>query len=205
MDKELIDEINLEMQLLIKSGFYNKEEILEIIEDEFFEENISIDELSSMLSENYKCIDDLTDADCVDFNKLENAFTQLTGLNDIISIHNAGYDIEEGIQDAFELFIHLNNNKENPKGFCLYSFENIEEAIENNYLSIAFGDFELDEKKALNIGKIVKNALQDNGFTVEWNNTLENPIEIKPFYWNKCFNDKEFSMEGALDLYLEFH
>ena len=35
MDKELVDEINYEIQLLIKSGFYGDDEILEIIADEF--------------------------------------------------------------------------------------------------------------------------------------------------------------------------
>ena len=33
MNQELIDEINYEIQLLIKSGFYSDDEILEIIND----------------------------------------------------------------------------------------------------------------------------------------------------------------------------
>ena len=33
MNQELIDEINYEIQLLIKSGFYSDDEILEIIDD----------------------------------------------------------------------------------------------------------------------------------------------------------------------------
>ena len=46
MDKELIDEINYEIQLLIKIGFYSDDEILEIIDDEFIEEDISKDILA---------------------------------------------------------------------------------------------------------------------------------------------------------------
>jgi hypothetical protein len=49
MDKELIDEINYEIQLLIKIGFYSDDEILEIIGDEFIEEDISDDLISKLL------------------------------------------------------------------------------------------------------------------------------------------------------------
>ena len=51
MDKELTDEINYEIQLLIKIGFYSDDEILEIIDDEFIEEDISQDLISNLLLE----------------------------------------------------------------------------------------------------------------------------------------------------------
>ena len=50
------------------------------------------------------------------FEVLENAFIKLAGKN-IIAIENCGYDIEEGVTDAFELFVHLKNNKYDPVGF----------------------------------------------------------------------------------------
>ena len=51
MDKELIDEINYEIQLLIKIGFYSDDEILEIIDDEFIEEDISKDLISNTIKQ----------------------------------------------------------------------------------------------------------------------------------------------------------
>ena len=105
MDKELREEINYEIQLLIKIGFYSDDEILEIIDDEFIEEDISKDLISSLLLENKENLDELK-GDSDDFIRLSKAFDDLTKEN-IISIHNAGYDIEEGIQDSFELFTHL--------------------------------------------------------------------------------------------------
>lgn len=158
MDNYLIEEINYEIQLLIKSGFYNKDEILELIEDEFFEENISLENIEDLVSKNYDDLD-IPNQDSIDFTKLENVFNQLTGLNEIIAIHNAGYDLEESVQDAFELFVHMRNNNYSPKGFCFYSFEDIEIAIEEETLSLVFGDFESDEKKALKIGKTIVEAL----------------------------------------------
>ena len=35
MDEELIEELDYEIDLLIKSGFFSEDEIFEIIEDEF--------------------------------------------------------------------------------------------------------------------------------------------------------------------------
>lgn len=203
MDKEIIDEINYEIQILLKSGFYDKEEILEIIEDEFFEEDISLDEISNLVNLNYDSLD--LKQNSVDFIKLKDVFNQLSGLNDIIAIHNAGYDIEEGVQDAFELFVHLRNNNFEPKGFCFYSLEDIEIAIEESNLSIAFGDFENSEDLALSIGEIVEEALKSNGFDINWDNSIDNPIVINNFNWAKVYDNEEYSMDGALKTYLEFH
>ena len=203
MNRELMDEINYEIQLLIKSGFYSDDEILEIIDDEFIEENISEDILSKLFLENKENIG-VIDVDSEDFINLKNAFLDLTKEN-IISIHNAGYDIEEGIQDSFELFVHLRNNKYSPIGFCFYSFEDIEEAIEENNLSIAFGDFEYDEEKGLEIAKTVVNVLKSYGFKINWNESVDERIEIKGFNWKKHFDGKDYSMDGALEDFIELN
>ncbi len=203
MNQELMDEVNYEIQLLIKSGFYSDDEILEIIDDEFIEENISKDILSKLFFENKENIGAI-DVDSEDFINLKNAFLDLTKEN-IISIHNAGYDIEEGIQDSFELFVHLRNNKYSPIGFCFYSFEDIEEAIEENNLSIAFGDFEYDEEKGLEIAKTVVNVLKSYGFEINWNESVDERIEIKGFNWKKHFDGKDYSMDGALEDFIELN
>ena len=203
MNQELIDEINYEIQLLIKSGFYSDDEILEIIDDEFIEENISKDLISELLLENKDNIGEIND-DSDDFTSLKNAFLDLTKEN-IISIHNAGYDIEEGIQDSFELFTHLRNNKFSPIGFCFYSFEDIENVIEENNLFIAFGDFEYDENKGLDVAKEIVTVLESYDFEIEWNESVEERIEIKNFIWKKHFDGKEYSMDGALEDFIELN
>ena len=203
MNQELIDEINYEIQLLIKSGFYADDEILEIIDDEFIEENISEDLFLKLFLENKEKIGEIEE-DSEDFINLKNAFNDLTNEN-IISIHNAGYDIEEGVQDSFELFTHLRNNKYDPVGFCFYTFEDIENVIEDNALSIAFGDFEYDEEKGLEIAEKIVNILKSYGFDINWNESVEEIIEIKNFNWKKHFDGKEYSMDGALEGFIELN
>ena len=203
MDKELIDEINYEIQLLIKIGFYSDDEILEIIDDEFIEEDISKDLISNLLLENKENLGELKE-DSDDFIKLSKAFDDLTKEN-IISIHNAGYDIEEGIQDSFELFTHLKNNKYEPIGFCFYTFEDIENAIEENALNIAFGDFEYDEKKGLEIAKKIVKTLKEYGFEINWGESVDEIIEIENFDWKKQYDGKEYSMDGALEDFIRLN
>ena len=203
MDKELMDEINYEIQILIKIGFYSDDEILEIIDDEFIEEDISKDLISSLLLENKENLDELK-GDSDDFIRLSKAFDDLTKEN-IISIHNAGYDIEEGIQDSFELFTHLKNNKYEPIGFCFYTFEDIENAIEENSLNIAFGDFEYDEEKGLEIAKMIVKTLKDYDFEINWGESVDEIIEIGNFNWKKQFDGKEYSMDGALEDFIRLN
>lgn len=203
MDKELIDEINYEIQVLIKIGFYSDDEILEIIDDEFIEEDISKDLISNLLLENKENLEELKE-DSDDFIKLSKAFDDLTK-EKIISIHNAGYDIEEGIQDSFELFTHLKNNKYEPIGFCFYTFEDIENAIEENALNIAFGDFEYDEKKGLKIAKKIVKVLKDYGFEINWGESVDEIIEIENFNWKKKYDGKDYSMDGALEDFIRLN
>ena len=191
MDQDLVDEIDFMIDLLTKSGFFSVEEIIEILEDQFIEEEIDFSEFDISLN----------DASNDNFARLENAFSELAG-EDIVAVHNCGYDIEEGVNDAFELQVHLLNNKFTAEGFCFYTFEDVEDAIFDGNLKITFGDFENNEDKALEIGKTVSAYLKNHDFTINWDETVNNQIEISPFVWDKSYSDeKEYEIEGAYDAY----
>lgn len=193
MDQDLVEEIDYLIDMLTKSGFFGVDEIIEILEDQFIEEEIDFSNFNISLN-NFSSIN---------FNKLENAFNGLAK-RDIVAIHNCGYDIEEGVADAFELNVHLLNNKFKADGFCFYTFEDVEEAIEDEKLKITFGDFENSETKALEIGKTVVDALKSEGFSIVWDETVNCQIELNPFKWDKSFDeDKEYEIEGAYDIFIK--
>ena len=193
MNQDLVDEFEYMKDLLAKSGFFDSEEILEILEDEFMDEDIDFSQCSISLNEFSN----------ENFLKLENAFAQLAN-ESIVAIHNCGYDMSEGVNDAFELYVHLHNNKFSAEGFCFYTFEDIEEAIYEGKLKITFGDFENNEEKALEIGKLVFKYLEEENFTINWDETINNQIEINPFEWDKSYNpEKEYEMEGAYDVFIK--
>ena len=193
MDQDLVEEIEYLMDLLTKSGFFSADEIIEILEDQFIEEEIDFSGYEITLN----------DYSAENFSRLENAFNRLAD-EKIVAIHNCGYDIEEGVADAFELFVHLNNNKFKAEGFCFYTFEDIEDAILDDKLKITFGDFENDEEKALEIGKAVAGCLKEEGFSINWDETINNQIEIDPFKWDKSYNDdEEYEIEGAYEVFVK--
>ncbi len=192
MNQDLVDEIEYLIELLTKSGFFDVDEIEEILEDQFIEEDIDFSKFNISLN-------NFTNSN---FNKLEEAFKTLA-IKNIVAIHNCGYDLEEGVGDAFELNVHLINNKFHPVGFCFYSFEDIEEAIEEEKLMITFGDFENNENKALEIGELVADTLKSAGFSIIWDGTVNNQIEINPFKWDKSFDDgKQYEIEGAYEIFV---
>lgn len=191
MESDLVEEIEFMIDLLAKSGFFSKDEILEILEDQFIEEDMDFSQFT--ISPN--------DFDNTNFSKLENVFNILIG-KDIVAIHNCGYDIGEGVEDAFELNAHLRYNKAEPVGFCFYTFEDIEDAIFENNLKITFGDFEKNEKRALEIGKTVYECLNEY-FEVKWDETVDSQIEINPFLWDKSYDsEKEYEVEGAFESFI---
>ena len=204
MDKELIQEINYEISILIDSGFYCNEEILEIIEEQFIDEDIPLDVLDNIILNKYN--ENISKQknweEKTDFDRIRECFNQINKEN-IIAIHNAGYTIDEGVHDAFEVFHHLKTKNRSPDGFCFYNFQDIEVAINYNLLNIAFGDFTDNEEKSLDIGKKIANIFKVNGFSVKWNENINTRIEINPFKWEKSFDNQEYEMEGAFNSYLK--
>lgn len=192
MDQDLVDEIDYMINSLAKSGFFSSDEIIEILEDQFIEEEIDFASFE-IPSNNF---------DNKNFSKLEESFKNLAAKN-IVCVHNCGYDIEEGVSDVFELYVHLTNNKFKAEGFCFYTFDDVEEAIYENKLKITFGDFENSESKALEIGRTVFDELNQE-FNINWNETVNEQIEINPFVWDKSFRDDiDYEMEGAYELFTE--
>ncbi|RBQ24314.1 hypothetical protein ALNOE001_02250 [Candidatus Methanobinarius endosymbioticus] len=204
MNKELIEYISIEVSILINSGFYNKDEILEIIEEQFIDEDISLNEIKTIIFDKYnkKIEAEANWEEKTDFDKLKNCFNHLNNKS-ILMIHNAGYSVDEGVHDSFEVFHHLQIKNIVPEGFCFYHFQDIEYALESNILSLAFEDFQNNKEKSLKIGKLIVKTLYNNDFIVKWNEDINSPIKINPFHWKKRLDDDEYEMEGAYNSFLD--
>lgn len=191
MNEDLVDEIEYLKDLLAKSGFFSQNEMLEILEDQFIDEDVDFS----------KFVITLNDSENENFSRLDEAFKNLARKS-IIGVHNCGYDFEEGVEDILELYIHLSNNNYPVEGFCFYTFEDVEEAIHDNVLRITYGDFDGDKIKALNIGKEICGSLEDAGFDVEWGESVRFPIEIVNFQWDKRYDEnRDFELEGAYEYF----
>ncbi|WP_461461696.1 DUF6891 domain-containing protein [Methanobrevibacter sp.] len=200
MVEELLDEIKEEIVFFSKCGFYDKDEILETIEDEFIDFDLDLDLISDYLDTSFNKHQQYTNSE--DFNNLKLAFDDLNKTG-IISIHNNAYDIQEGVNDAFEVYTHLLNNNYSPIGFCFYTLSDLEELFENKKLSLYYGSFDLeDELKQRQIEDLIENTFKKYGFDIE---KSDEQFIIYNFNWLKVYDNKEYSMEGAYEDFIKFN
>lgn len=172
---------------LKKSGFYSDddiwEEAVEFAQDNY-EESISKEWVLNKIKELEKEIDKNTTQE--NFKRLDIVFYHLR-MQNIIALHNAGYTISDGFDDANEIASDLKNTGLTPIGCCFYHGQDLERII--NYkdkLLLAFGNY-TDEISAVEIGEMIVRELEKENFEVEWDHTEDRRIAILNITWDKIY------------------
>ena len=96
MSDDLVDEIEYMIDLLTKSGFFSADEILEILEDQFIDEEIDFSKFNISLN----------DFSNENFIKLENAFNE-DGLDIFVAIEAGNIEEHDSVQkfrDTYYIF-----------------------------------------------------------------------------------------------------
>ncbi len=162
---DIIEQLNIS----IKSGFYDKEEIFRNIEDYLYEIPFDQDwtrkQIDSAYADRLKV--QATWSAVTDFDKLVQAFDILNS-SGIIALHNAGMTKQDGEGDSEEIHVDLLKKGIKTKGFCYYHWQDVERVVDDNHLYIGFGDFNNSDKDALEIGKQVATTLESKGFKLNW-------------------------------------
>lgn len=181
----------------IKSGFESLEDIidgaLEAVAEEGWQREISEEWIRETLTREYQ--KNLSESRSwtkdTDTSKLRKVFDLLCKQN-ILAVHSIGYDTSEAIYDIQELWNDLEDDGIHPIGYCYYHGQDLERVIETGELIISFsGIKEKNEKEAIGIGNKVASALQDAGFTIEWNNSASDRIKVVDFKWQNVFISEE--------------
>lgn len=195
--KDIIEQIRVS----IKSGFYDKEEIITNIEDYLYEIPFDQDWTKHQIDKAYaeRLKEQSIWSAVTDFDKLVQAFDRLNS-SEIIALHNAGITKQDGEGDSKEIHEDLLKKGINTKGFCYYHWQDIERVIDDGYLYIGFGDFNNDDKEALEIGKQVASTLESEGFKLNWDKTVATRIEITNIKWQKRFGNDNCSYDRTKKL-----
>lgn len=170
-----------------------KENIIEEIEDNEFEDEISEEWAFEKIDEEYqKLLEESKNWKTpTDTEKLINAFDELCDQN-IIALHNAGYTTSDGEDEVIEVERELRENDVVSDGYCFYHEQDLARAIviENPGLYIAFQKVDnSDEATTIAVGKKVAEVLRNNGFQVNWDESARTKIEIPGFRWQKIFDE----------------
>ncbi|MCD8445501.1 DUF6891 domain-containing protein [Tenacibaculum finnmarkense] len=171
-----------------------KENIIEEIEDNKFEKEISEKWVFETIEkEHQKLISESRNWKTpTDTEKLIEAFDELCK-NNIIALHNAGYETSDGEYEVVQVENKLNQNQTASDGYCFYHEQDLSRAIslENPCLYLAFQKVEnSDDGIALAVGRKIVTILLSKGFEIEWNEDVSRKILIKNFQWQYLFEYK---------------
>jgi hypothetical protein len=194
---DIIEQLNIS----IKSGFYDKEEIFTNIEDYLYEIPFDQEWTKKQIDSAYavRLREQTSWATVTDFDKLVQAFDKLNS-SGIIALHKAGMTKQDGEGDSQEIHEELLKKGIKTSGFCYYHWQDVERVVDDSHLFIGFGDFNKNDKDALEIGKKVAATLESKGFKLNWDKTVETRIEITNINWQKRFGNENCSNENAIKL-----
>lgn len=194
-------EISDEIKAFIKSGFFDKEETFENIQDMFYNETLDEVWIKEEIEKQYeqRLVEQNTWEKETDFERLAQVFDKLNS-SGIIALHNAGYTRQDGEGDTEEMHEELEAKGIKTRGYCFYHTQDMDRAIEGDNLLLAFGDFDNDDKLGTGIGKEIVAALHEEGFKTDWSGSVETRIEVVGIKWQKRFGNENCSKERAVRL-----
>jgi hypothetical protein len=165
------------------SGFYSPDEVDTMIDD-ILEDDADEAMLRAAVAPDFdrKAVAEASWPDTTDCDRLDQAFDELNSCG-VIALHNAGYTMSDGIGDVSEV-LH-ERGREGIKGYCFYHGQDVEGAVRGGGLMLAFGNLDDDKPKKTEIGRLVKEVLQDHGLAVEWNGDPETRLNMPGLDWKR--------------------
>lgn len=169
------------IEVKVWSGFYSPDDVLSEID---YMTEVDKELLKAVARSEFakKANAEASWTEQTDCDRLDEAF-QILNSNGIIALQNAGYTMSDGLSDVS--MVECDRGRENVKGYCFYHSQNLEKAILGKGLSLAFGDLDGNEIKTVEIGNIIKQTLEEKGFTVKWNGDPQVKLNIPNFDWKR--------------------
>ncbi|SHM28877.1 DUF6891 domain-containing protein [Flavobacterium chilense] len=198
----------------VRMGFLSldeiKENILEEIEDNEFEDEISEQWANDLIDNEYQKV--LTESEKwskpTDTDRLITAFDELCKEN-IIALHNAGYTTSDGEYEVVQVEQELNDRRKASTGYCFYHEQDLSRAVitEDPSLYIAFQKINNSNVDVtIAVGKKVAEILKKNGFEVKWNEQATTKILIPDFKWQLLYDESNrdlLNYENVVELMTE--
>jgi hypothetical protein len=171
----------------VRSGEYDREEVAILI-DEQLGQGDALDEdwLDKEIRREFaaKRKAEKTWSKVTDCDRLDRAFDALEQQG-IIALHMAGYTQSEGLYEVEEEYREAGGKKSNYAGHCFYTDQDLEGALDGGGLHIGFGHLSGDDAKAVEVGQLVRVALEREGLKVEWDGTIGRRLYLTRFRWRR--------------------
>lgn len=199
-EEGLTEDLQEALNFLVNSGYYDEEAIAEYSQEaisEIFDDyklpEPSVAEIAKIIV-NAQGVNSGSDF----YTRIRKVFDQLNQ-EGIIAIDYAGFDISEGHDEVGIVFNFMKENNLPRVGYCFFHQQDIERCMGKKAgLFLAFHSMSGDDKKAVEVGQRIVTLLKQENFTVNWDGSFEQRIEIKDFLWDKAFDGKPSGTERAL-------
>jgi hypothetical protein len=204
MTEAIKQEVLEELQLEIKAGFKNEQQLFYSIRDMFYQE-VDFDEewLRQVIFTKYQQhqVESTGWKHPTDFERLAATFDELIK-EKIVCLHEAGYTKSDGEGDCMETIERLANLGIKAIGFCYYHSQDLARAVDPDIrnLYLGFDSPTQDDDQALSVANLIVDKLKKNGFEVSWPGIVDQRIEIKNIDWKKVPDDQDWDAERVIKI-----
>src|SRR5262245_25564551 len=172
----------------IWSGYYDQDEVFDIVYDEVYDADGDDEEwLRQAIDQEFRRKREaergwpaVTDCD-----RLDRVFESLRGQG-ILTRHRCGLTIQDGLEVIDQLYNEAGGERSGLIGYCFYHLQDMEAAMwADTGLWLAFGSFPPSHERAAQVGQLIRKEFERAGFTVEWDGTAESRMLLKGFRWQR--------------------
>lgn len=181
-DDDAVEDIDLFLKNMVKSGFFSVEDMavgLKNFVDCNYEEHLSkikpknTQTLLSLYTEAYA-----SKKDPVNFRKFDSVFEALKK-GGLVTLHAMGNIDDEGLEECKDEAMRRLKAKEKVTGYCYYTLQSLFNMFEydSGQLLLSYGSFD-DTSTVDDIGNLICKKFEEAGFEVVWNNDIKTKIGI---------------------------
>ena len=186
-DRITREDIQSWVQSFVWCGEYDEEEVGLLIEDQLGPDD-ELDEewlrtvIQSEVAAKQKAEE--TWPEVTDFDRLDRAFTALKAKG-IIALHRAGFTQTDGLEEVQDDYEDNGGEDSDYAGHCFYTEQDQKRALDGGGLCIGFGHLSGNDAKGVEVGQMLRAALEQEGFSVEWDGTIGRRLFVTEFRWQR--------------------
>jgi hypothetical protein len=169
------------------SGENDAEEVALMIEDQLGEKDeVDEDWLRKAIRREFaaKRKAEKTWPKVTDCDLLDRAFDALEGQG-VISLHIAGFTQSEGLWEVEQEYRDAGGEKSSYAGHCFYTEQDLESALHGGGLWIGYGHLSGNDARGVEVGLLVRSALEIEGLKVNWDGTIGRRLFLEGFRYQR--------------------
>lgn len=121
-----------------------------------------------------------------DCDRLDKAFAAMEKAGLVVE-QDAGLTKSDGLEivtEAYEDAVE-DGEADGIVGYCYYHGQDLDRVMASGDLWLAFGGFDGDQKRSVEISGLVKGALEDAGFAAQWSGSVHERILVRGIRWQR--------------------